>query len=307
MLAVVAPGQGSQTPGFLAPWLESDFASNLIAQWSDAISLDVKRLGTTADGDEIKDTANAQPLLVAGGLIGAATLFAGDDSSISYLAGHSVGEVTAAALAQVIDGVGAMKLVRVRGVEMAKAAHGTETGMAAVLGGERDEVIAVLSQLGLTAANENGAGQIVAAGSLATLAKLGENPPVGSRVRPLAVSGAFHTSTMAPAVPVLATLVSELEIRDPKISLLSNKDGAVISDGKETLERIVGQVAGPVRWDLCMETLAKVGVTGVIEVPPAGTLVGLIKRAQPNIETFALKSPEDLAGAKEFIARHGGK
>ena len=177
----------------------------------------MRGVGKTADADEIKDTANAQPLLVAGGLIGAATLFAGDDSSISYLAGHSVGEVTAAALAQVIDGVGAMKLVRVRGVEMAKAAHGTETGMAAVLGGERDEVIAVLSQLGLTAANENGAGQIVAAGSLATLAKLGVNPPAGSRVRPLAVSGAFHTSTMAPAVPVLATLVSELEIKDPKI------------------------------------------------------------------------------------------
>ena len=161
--------------------------------------------------------------------------------------------------------------------------------------------------LGMSLGEGGGAGQIVAAGSLATLAKLGENPPAGSRVRPLAVSGAFHTSTMAPAVPVLATLVSELEIKDPKISLISNKDGAVVSDGNEVLERIVGQVAGPVRWDLCMETLAKVGVTGVIEVPPAGTLVGLIKRAQPNIETFALKSPEDLAGAKEFIARHGGK
>lgn len=306
MLAVVAPGQGSQTPGFLTPWLDADFASQLISEWSDAISLDIKRLGITADADEIKDTANAQPLLVAGGLIGAATLFAGDDSNISYFAGHSVGEITAAALAQVFNGISAMKLVRTRGLEMAKAAHGTDTGMAAVLGGERDVVISALTELGLTAANENGGGQIVAAGTNAALAKLSENPPAGSRVRALAVSGAFHTSTMAPAVPVLAQLAKTLTIKDPKVSLLSNKDGAVISSGNETVERIVGQIAGPVRWDLCMETLAKVGVTGVIEVPPAGTLVGLIKRAQPSIETFALKSPEDIPAAKEFIAKHGG-
>ena len=307
MLAVLAPGQGSQTPGFLAPWLESQFASDLIGAWSDSISLDLKRLGTTADADEIRDTANAQPLLVAGGLIGAATLFAGDDSAISYFAGHSVGEITAAALAQVIDGAAAMRLVRARGEQMAKAATGTDTGMSAVLGGERDVVIAALSALGLTAANENGGGQIVAAGALSQLAKLAENPPEGSRVRPLAVSGAFHTSTMSPAVAELATLAAGLEVKDPKISVLSNKDGEVITAGREILDRIVGQIAGPVRWDLCMQTLVKIGVTGVIEVPPAGTLVGLVKRAQPSIETFALKTPDDLAAAKEFIAKHGGK
>ena len=311
MLALLMPGQGAQTPGMMAPWLDSQIKSGgeqenrkSLANWSLHIDLDLERLGTSASADEIKDTANAQPLIVATSLLGAKSL---NLSKFAAVAGHSVGELTALAISGILSPSQALELVRQRGLAMAKAASQSETGMAAVLGGERDEVIAVLSQLGLTAANENGAGQIVAAGSLATLAKLGENPPAGSRVRPLAVSGAFHTSTMAPAVPVLATLVSELEIKDPKISLLSNKDGAVISDGKETLERIVGQVAGPVRWDLCMETLAKVGVTGVIEVPPAGTLVGLIKRAQPSIETFALKSPEDLAGAKEFIAKHGGK
>ena len=307
MLAVVAPGQGSQTPGFLTPWIESDFASSLISSWSDSIGLDLKHLGTNADADEIRDTENAQPLLVAGGLIGAATLFAGNDSTISYFAGHSVGEITAAALAQVLDGEGAMKLVRTRGIEMAKAAKGTETGMAAVLGGERDEVIKVLQSFDLTAANENGGGQIVAAGSLANLAKLTENPPAGSRVRPLAVSGAFHTKTMAPAVPVLSEMTKSISINDAKIPTLSNKDGAVITSGQEVIERIVGQIAGPVRWDLCMQTLEKLGVTGVIEVPPAGTLVGLIKRAAPTIETFALKTPEDLAAAKEFIAKHGDK
>jgi len=307
MLALLAPGQGSQTPGFLAPWLESDFARDLINRWSAAIDLDLTRLGTSADADEIRDTANAQPLLVAGGLIGAATLFAGDDSAIYYVAGHSVGEITAAALAQIIDGTTALSLVRTRGLEMAKAAEGTHTGMSAVLGGERDVVVEALVALGLTAANENGAGQIVAAGSLSALAQLAENPPAGARVRPLAVSGAFHTATMQPAVAALAEQVSRAAIADPKISILSNKDGAVVASGADMMSRIVGQVAGPVRWDLCMQTLAQLGVTGVIEVPPAGTLVGLIKRATPEMESFALKSPDDLAGAKEFIAKHGGK
>ena len=307
MLAIVAPGQGSQTPGFLAPWLANSSAAELIAQWSAVTGLDLARLGTTADAEEIRDTANAQPLLVAGALIGAATLFAGDDSAISYVAGHSVGELAAAALAQVIDGEQAMKLVALRGREMAKAANGSNTGMSAVLGGDRDVVVAALAALGLTPANENGAGQIVAAGDLDALAKLAENPPAGSRVRPLAVAGAFHTSVMQPAVAALAAEVQAITPAEPKLSVLSNKDGAVVDSGEEILARIVGQVAGPVRWDLCMNTFAALGVTGVIELPPAGTLVGLIKRATPEIETFALKSPEDLSAAKEFIAKHGAK
>jgi [acyl-carrier-protein] S-malonyltransferase len=278
-----------------------------LAHWSSVIELDLVRLGTTADADEIRDTANAQPLLVAGALIGAATLFAGDDSSISYVAGHSVGEVAAAALAQVIDGDQALNLVALRGREMAKAANGSNTGMSAVLGGDREVVVAALAALGLTPANENGAGQIVAAGDLNALAKLAENPPAGARVRALAVAGAFHTSTMQPAVAPLAAEVRMITANQPQLSILSNKDGAVIESGDEVLARIVGQVAGPVRWDLCMSTLASLGVTGVIELPPAGTLVGLIKRATPDVETFALKSPADLAAAKEFIAKHGGK
>lgn len=307
MLALLAPGQGSQTPGFLEPWIASDLSSSLVKGWSELSGLDLTRLGTTASADEIRDTSNAQPLLVAGGLIGAATLFAGDESSISYVSGHSVGEITAAALAQVIDGADAMKLVRARGLEMAKAANGTNTGMSAVLGGDRDVVVAAINALGLTAANENGAGQIVAAGSLEALAKLAENAPDGSRVRPLAVSGAFHTSTMQPAVPVLAGLAKNVAAKDPILPFISNKDGAVIENGREILDRIVGQIAGPVRWDLCMETMAQLGVTGIIELPPAGTLAGLVKRAQPQIETFALKTPEDIPAAREFAAKHGGK
>ena len=307
MLALLAPGQGSQTPGFLSPWLEDTKVAEVIGIWSDAIALDLNRLGTTADADEIRDTSNAQPLLVAGGLIGALRLFGTDLSAISYVAGHSVGEITAAANAGVLDSVSAMKLVHTRGAQMAIAAKGSNTGMSAVLGGEREVVVAAINAAGLTPANENGGGQIVAAGSLDALAAFGENPPDGSRVRALAVSGAFHTSTMAPAVPHLATLAASLTVGEAKIPFISNKDGAVISAGREILDRIVGQIAGPVRWDLCMATLAKCGVTGVIEVPPAGTLAGLVKRAQSEIETFTLKGPEDLEAAAAFIAKHGGK
>ncbi len=306
MLALLAPGQGSQTPGFLAPWLESELATSLINIWSDVTELDLTRLGSTADADEIRDTSKAQPLLVAGALMSAGWCFEGDYSNISYFAGHSVGEIGAAALAQVMDANTAMKLVRARGVEMAKAADGTNTGMSAVLGGDRDVVVAALHALGLTPANENGAGQIVAAGSLAALATLAENPPEGSRVRALAVSGAFHTSTMAPAVPILAEMAKEISAGEPMLPFISNKDGAIIDNGREILDRIVGQIAGPVRWDLCMETMAKSGVTGVIELPPSGTLAGLIKRAQPTIETFALKTPEDIPAAREFAKKHGG-
>ena len=307
MLALLAPGQGSQTPGFLSPWLEDKNAAEVIGTWSDAIALDLTRLGTTADADEIRDTANAQPLLVAGGLIGALRLFGGDLSAISYVAGHSVGEITAATFAGVLDSVSAMKLVHTRGAQMAIAAKGSNTGMSAVLGGEREVVVAAITAAGLTPANENGGGQIVAAGSLTALDAFAQNPPQGSRVRALAVSGAFHTSTMAPAVPHLASLANSLTVSEPKLPFISNKDGAVVESGREILDRIVGQIAGPVRWDLCMATMAKCGVTGVIEVPPAGTLAGLVKRAQSEIETFTLKGPEDLEAAAAFIAKHGDK
>lgn len=284
-----------------------DFSAKLVAGWSEHAGLDLRHLGTTADGDEIKDTAKAQPLLLLGGLTGAGALFAADASSISLFAGHSVGEITAAAMAQVINGDDAISLVAARGREMAKAAEGSDTGMSAILGGERDNVLAHLDSLGLTPANENGAGQIVAAGSLEALAKLAENPPAGSRIRPLAVSGAFHTSVMQPATSVLAELAADLTVSAPSHPLLSNKDGAALKDGREIIDRIVGQISGPVRWDLCMKTMANLGVTGVIEMPPSGTLVGLIKRDQPQIETFALKSPADLDAARTFIANHGGE
>jgi [acyl-carrier-protein] S-malonyltransferase len=302
MLAIIAPGQGSQTPGMLSPWLEDAQIRTMAEKISDAIGLDVVRLGTTADADEIKDTANAQPLIVAAGLMSAHAL--GAAGSFSYVAGHSVGEITAAAIAGALTPIDAMKLVRARGVEMAKAAGATPSGMAAVLGGDRAVVLSAISDLGLVAANDNGGGQIVAAGNLDAIAQLA---PVGARVRPLAVAGAFHTSYMQPAVEPLRALASTISTSAPAVGVLSNKDGAVVNDGADVLDRIVNQIANPVRWDLCMENLVSLGVTGVIEVAPAGTLVGLIKRAAPSIEQFALKSPADIDVARAFIATHGGK
>jgi [acyl-carrier-protein] S-malonyltransferase len=297
MLAFIAPGQGAQTPGMLAPWIANPAAKLLLTQWSHEINLDLVRLGTTADADEIKDTANAQPLIVAAGLLGARALGA---AKLAMVAGHSVGEITAAAIAGVIDDVDAMKLVRARGIEMAKAAALKSAGMAAVLGGDREVVLRAIADLGLVAANDNGGGQIVAAGDLDALAQLA---PDGARVRALAVAGAFHTSYMQPAVEPLRAIAAGVEVHEPRIGVISNKDGAVLHDGREILDRIVAQISNPVRWDLCMTTLAK-HVSGVLEVPPAGTLVGLLKRAVPIIETFALKAAEDVTLAKEFIARH---
>ncbi len=301
MLAIIAPGQGSQTPGMLSSWLEDSKQAELLSSWSENIGLDLLHLGTTADADEIKDTANAQPLIVAAGLLSASALnIAG---KFSYVAGHSVGEITAAAIAGALKPLDAMKLVRARGVEMAKAAATTPAGMSAVLGGDRDVVLQAISDLGLVAANDNGGGQIVAAGSLDALAQLA---PEGARVRALAVAGAFHTSYMQPAVEPLRTLAQSLNTSDPSVPAISNRDGEEVSDGREVLNRIVSQIANPVRWDLCMQRLATLGVTGVIEVAPAGTLVGLVKRAVPTIEQFALKSPADIDAAREFAAAHGG-
>ena len=302
MLAIIAPGQGAQTPGMLTPWIADQNIKSQLAKWSLHIDLDLERLGTTASADEIRDTANAQPLIVANSLIGFSSLGL---SKFNAVAGHSVGELAALSIAGVLSPVHALELVRQRGIAMAKAASESETGMSAVLGGDRAEVLKSISALGLTPANDNGAGQIVAAGALDALEKLNENPPAGARVRALAVAGAFHTSTMEPAVSHVANFIGNLKISNPNTALISNKDGAAVRDGADAIERVVNQIANPVRWDLCMSSLRELGITGVIELPPAGTLVGLLKRAEPSIETFALKGPEDLAAAKEFAAKHG--
>ena len=306
MLIITAPGQGAQTPGFLAPWLELPGVCELLGTWSELAGCDLIRAGTTADADEIKDTAVAQPLLVAAGLVAAAALDDGDPSRLPAdgAAGHSVGELTAGVVAGVLTPADAMRLVGVRGTAMAAATRTEATGMTAVLGGDEQVVLDALASHGLTPANINGAGQIVAAGTLAELAAFAAGPPAGARLRPLQVAGAFHTRHMAPAVAALKEAAAGVTPQDPVTTLLSNADGAAVTTGKEWLDRIVAQVAAPVRWDACMATMAELGVTAIIELPPAGTLTGLAKRTIPGVELLAVKTPDQITAARELIEAH---
>ena len=308
MLVIAAPGQGAQTPGFLTPWL-TDTAFESRFRWLSTVAgLDLVEHGTTSDAETIRATEVAQPLLVATALVAALELFphpADAFDRIGAVAGHSVGELAAAAGARVITAEQAMVLVRERGLAMARAAATTPTGMTALLGGDRDEVLAALDRHGLTAANDNGPGQVVAAGTMEQLAALADDAPAKARLMPLSVAGAFHTSHMAPAVDRLASLARSVSTHDPRTPVISNRDGQVVHDGRDVLRRIVGQIASPVRWDLCLETMADLGVTGVLEMPPAGTLTGILKRQLPGVETFALKHPDQLDDARAFCERHG--
>jgi len=302
MIALLAPGQGAQSPGMLAPWLALRGAQRRIAAWSDIIGLDLLRLGTTAAAEEIKDTAVTQPLVVALSLLVAEELTRRVELPTDVpIAGHSVGELAAAAVAGVLTAEDAVAVAAVRGQEMARACTLAPTGMSAVLGGDPDDVMAVLAELGLEAANHNGAGQLVVAGSLDALATLAAHKPARTRVLPLPVAGAFHTRFMAPAEHALTQYATQLTAKNPARPFLSNADGEVVDDGTEMLHRLVTQVTRPVRWDSCMATLGALAVTATVELPPAGTLSGLVKRAMKGTVTLALKTPEDLDKAAELI------
>ena len=305
MLAVISPGQGSQKPGFLTPWLDVTGVEARLRWWSALAGVDLVHLGTAADADEIKDTARTQPLLVAAALLAAEQLPMYD---VGLTTGHSVGELAATALAGVLPAESAITLAAVRGREMAAACALEPTGMAAVLGGDSAEVLTALDALDLHAANRNGAGQIVAAGARDRLEKLVADRPGRARIVLLQVAGAFHTPYMAPAERALAGVAAGITPADPARILLSNLDGAAVVNGREMLQRLVRQVTAPVRWDLCMATLADLGVTGIIELPPAGTLAGLIKRELKESgvpEIVTLNTPDDLPAARDLIARHG--
>ncbi len=301
VLAIVAPGQGSQKPGMLAPWLEMPGMAELAASFGEAAGLDLIRLGTTADADEIKDTAVTQPLVVAAALLAAAALTV---PASAATAGHSVGELAAASIAGVLDPTTAVRTAAVRGAAMGAACAVTPTGMSAVLGGDTEVVLDTLAGLDLVGANVNGGGQIVAAGTVEALAALADAPPAGSRIIPLPVAGAFHTRYMAPAESAVADALSAITPVDPTRPLLTNSDGSVVASGRAYLDLLAAQVTRPVRWDACMATLRSLGVTGVLELPPAGALVGLVKRELKGVPTLALKSPDDLERAAAFFDEH---
>ena len=308
MIVFACPGQGSQTPGFLSPWLELDGVADDLAAYSDAAEVDLIQHGTVSDADTIRDTRIAQPLIVAGSLIAEKALRERAGRAPDGIAGHSVGEFAAVVGAGVIDPSTAMRLVGIRGRAMADAAAKTPTGMSAVLGGDEDAVLALLSDLDLTPANYNGGGQIVAAGALPALAALAEAPVRGSRVIPLQVAGAFHTDYMSSAVATLREAVADVVPADPAITLWTNKDGSVLTDGATALENLVTQVSSPVRWDLCMASFADNGITGLIELTPAGALTGLAKRGLRGVPAVAVKTPDDLdAAVAQLLGTNNGE
>ncbi|WP_110809097.1 ACP S-malonyltransferase [Mycolicibacterium porcinum] len=306
MLALLAPGQGSQTPGMLSAWLELPGATDRLATWSQISGLDLARLGTTATAEEITDTAVTQPLVVA------ATLLAYEEltkrglpqTAETIVAGHSVGEIAAYAIAGVISADDAVKLAATRGAEMAKACAVEPTGMSAVLGGDEAEVLARLESLDLVPANRNAAGQIVAAGAIAALEKLAEDPPAKARVRQLATAGAFHTHYMASALEGYAAAAESVTTSEPTATLLSNADGQPVASAADAMEKLVSQLTKPVRWDLCTATMrdrfSGAERAGIVEFPPAGTLVGIAKRELKGTPTRAVKAPTDLDGLDEL-------
>lgn len=306
MLVIAAPGQGAQTPGFLSPWLEFPGVAERIGTWSELVSCDLIKYGTVGDADEIRDTAVAQPLLVAAALAAASVLGVATRVHGGISAGHSVGELAAGAIGGIVTADDAMRLVGVRARAMAKAAAADSTSMTAVLGGDEAEVLACIERHGLTPANINAAGQIVAAGTLAQLEAFAADPPPRAKLRALSVAGAFHTEHIAPAVEDLQAAAATIAVSDPVLTVLSNRDGAAVRTGEDWLGRIVTQVSAPVRWDKCMRTMRDLGATAFIELPPAGTLVGLARRAMPGVALLALKSPAELGSAQALLADHAG-
>ncbi len=302
MIVVVCPGQGSQTPGFLEPWLTLPAFADGLRRISDDVELDLVAHGTTSDADTIRDTAIAQPLIVAAGILSLEQLLTPDRRNrIGGIAGHSVGELTAAAGAGILSNAEAVRFVRERGLAMQAASAHVATGMSAVIGAEESDLLHRTTELGLEPANYNGSGQIVVAGALDALASLGENPPPRARVIPLQVAGAFHTRYMQPAAERMTVVASSLRPTDPTLPIWTNRDGSRVTDGQHFVDLLVGQVSSPVRWDKCMAAFAVADVTGIIELAPAGALVGLAKRALKGVPSVAIKTPEDLPAAWAMI------
>jgi [acyl-carrier-protein] S-malonyltransferase len=299
VLIAVFPGQGSQTPGFLAPWLEVEGARDRLGAYSDWSGIDLIAAGTEWDADRIRDTQVAQPLIVAASLLSWGAI--ADRRAVAGVAGHSVGEFAAATAAGVLSEEDALRLVGIRGRAMAEAAAAEQTGMSAIIGGDEAVNVARLAELHLTPANYNGGGQLVAAGALAALQALAADPPAATRVIPLQVAGAFHTRYMGPAVDALRQASATVAPADPSLTIWSNRDGASVTSGAAFLDLLVDQVASPVRWDLCMASFAAEGVSGIIELSPAGTLTGLAKRALRGVPSVAVKTPDDLLAAQALL------
>jgi [acyl-carrier-protein] S-malonyltransferase len=301
VLAVLCPGQGSQSAGFLTPWLTAYAVQPRLAQLSDAAGFDLVKAGTESDFDVV-DTAVAQPLLVAAGIVTSELI--GELPADSVVVGHSVGELTAAAVSGAVSATDAVRLAALRGAAMKRACAEVDGGMAALLGGDPAVVQETIDRAGCVAANVNGAGQVVAAGTRDALDRLAAAPPAGARLRPLAVAGPFHTPWMAPAANELAEAAEQLDVNAQHRGIVSNLDGAMLTTGPLLQQRIVTQLTAPVRFDLCLQTLRGLGVTSVVELAPGGVLAGLARRELSDVDVVALRSPDDVSAARDLVAAH---
>jgi [acyl-carrier-protein] S-malonyltransferase len=302
VIVIACPGQGSQTPGFLNEWLELPGSREFLGTASDRAGVDLIEHGTVSDADTIRDTAIAQPLIVAASLLAWRELAARTAVADAGIAGHSVGEFAAAAAAGVLSEDDALRLVGVRGRAMAEAATRARTGMAAVVGGVETDVLAKIEEHGLTPANRNGGGQIVAAGALDALSALAADAPRGARVIALQVAGAFHTDFMSSAIPTLREAAEGVAASTPTHPLWTNADGSLVDDGDRFVDLLVSQIASPVRWDACMEGFRQAGISGLVELAPAGALTGIAKRALKGVPAVAVKTPADLDAAVALIS-----
>jgi [acyl-carrier-protein] S-malonyltransferase len=292
----------------LAPWVTDSQTKDLVQSWSKLVSVDLLKLGQFGTADEIKSTDIAQLLIFVTSILSSLDLDLRNekDSSIIY-AGHSVGEFAAYSLAGAFEVDQALRLVAKRGQAMLAATKVfSKTGMSAVLGGNKEEVVSYLSEFDLIPANINSNGQIIAAGTLENLDRLANTPLTGTRIRPLEVSAAFHTKFMEPAVSQFTEIFKVISVKSPRQIVLSNKNGERVSNSTDITENLIQQVISPVRWDLCQAKMGELGVTGMLELAPGGTLCGIAKKEIPNVETFAIKSPDDIQGANDFIRKHIG-
>jgi [acyl-carrier-protein] S-malonyltransferase len=302
VLAVLCPGQGAQSAGFLTPWLTSYDVRPRLDQLSESAGFDLVAAGTDTSFDVV-DTAVAQPLLVAAGVVTAELL--GELTPETVLVGHSVGELTAAAVAGALDPADAVRIAALRGAAMKSACAQADGGMTAVLGGEAADVLAAIEAAGCVAANVNAAGQVVAAGTHDALARFASSAPAGARLRALNVAGPFHTQWMAPAAADLAGAMAAVGARAQHRGVVSNLDGVLVSSGDQLKQRVVTQLTAPVRFDLCLQTLRSHGVTAVVELAPAGVLAGIARRELPGVEVVAVRAPQDVEAARRLVgAQH---
>lgn len=306
MLAIIAPGQGSQSQKMLESWLIDEDTKNFVNNISQTLNYDFTHYGIFAGQDEINQTQNTQPLLVLNSLISFDKLNLDPQKLKKVIfAGHSVGEIVSYCLSGIISKSEALEISILRGKAMSNNLDSqNQTGMAAIIGELDNHITNLIESFDLQIANKNSSQQTVVGGLLDNINNLIDSKPNGIRIIKLSVSAAFHTNFMNKASEIFQSGLEKFNFKDPLNQIISNFDGLELKNGDLAKQRLIGQLTSSVRWDLCQKKFVEMGVTGILELSPGGVLAGISKRENPNIETFAIKTPEDISGANEFIVKH---